>query len=493
MTIWKMMARAVLALGLVACGAEEPAPVYDLVIQNGRVIDPETKLDAVRNIGVLDGSIAAISDGVLAGDVMVDAAGFVVAPGFIDIHSHSPTPLGTSYQVRDGVTTILDLEAGAFPVSAFGALLAAGSPVHFGNSVSHLAARIEVIEGNPQPYLIGPDGPLEAGAAFVQQATAQQIEEIRERLETGLDRQGGIGIGVLLDYVSVAVSDAELGMVFEVAGERNAPVTVHVRRGLAGDPAGLIEVIELAEKTGAPVLICHITHSAMHAVPDWLERIDAANAAGARITTETLSFAAGGTSIGAAVFGRDWRSIFNIDYGDVQWTATGEWLTEETFNHYRETEPFGMVNHHYVKEDWIETALGWPGMMVVSDVTPAISQDVLANPNLSGTFARLLGHYSRERGVMPLSDALARISLLQAQWLEDYAPVFARKGRLQVGMDADIAIFDPQTVGEIATYGDPYKASAGINTVIVGGKIVVRDAVLLPDALPGNTLSSGRQ
>lgn len=473
---------------LMACDKAET--VYDLVILNGRVIDPETKLDAVRNVGVVDGSIVSVLSTAMTGTQTIDANGQVVAPGFIDIHSHSPSKLGAHFQVLDGVTTQLDLEAGAFPIAAYGYQFADGAPLNFGSSVAHFAVRTKVIEGRDQPYLFNEEGPLEAGAAFVQKATPEQIEEMRVLLHQGLD-QGGLGIGVLLDYMSVAVSEAELRMIFEVAAARNVPIAIHVRRGFPGEPAGLTEVIAHAEATGAAVLINHITHNAMQAVGDWLALIDAANERGARITTETLTYAAGGTSIGAAVFYRDWQKVFNITPEDVQWTATGEWLTEETFAKYQAEQPAGMINHHYVKEDWMETALRWPRMMASSDVTPALSRDVMANPNLSGTFTRLLGHYVRDRKLFDLSEGLARTSLFQAQWLETVAPVFAKKGRLQEGADADIVIFDADTVQANATYGKPYVAPTGLTHVIVGGTVVVADGEVIEGRLPGKRIMSG--
>lgn len=472
---------------LIGMGSLTSAQTFDLVIANGRVIDPETSLDAVRHVGVRQGAIIAISEVALSGTQVLDASGQIVAPGFIDIHSHSPSRLGSAIQVLDGVTTQLDLEAGAFPVSAYGEHFAGGTPINFGASVAHFAVRTKVIEGRDVPYLFSGMTLMQGGAAFVQEATPAQIEEMRGLLLEGLD-QGGLGIGILLDYMSVAVNQAELRMIFEVASSRDVPIAVHVRRGYAGDPAGLIEVIALAEETGAPVLINHITHSAMHAVPEWLALIDAANARGARITTETLSYAAGGTSISAAVFSRDWQKIFNIEYSDVQWTATGEWLTEESWQKYRVEQPTGMVNHHYVKEDWIESALAWPGMMVATDVTPALDRDVLANPNGAGTFSRFLGHYVRERKLMSLSEGLARITLYPAQWLERVAPQFARKGRVQVGADADLVIFSAHDIQEAATYGDPYLPPFGVSKVIVGGRIVVDGARVIEGRYPGQRL-----
>jgi hypothetical protein len=476
---------ALIAVALVvACLPPRP---YDLVITGGRVIDPETQFDAIAHIGIIDDKIVEISETPLQGKLIIDASGAIVAPGFIDIHSHSPTQLGTYYAVMDGVTTQLDLEAGAFPVSDYGYMLADGALLNYGASVSHMAIRIKVIEGRDQPYLFSPKGAVMPGDAFTRQATPVEIAAMRGLLEDGL-RAGGLGIGLLLDYMTMAVSDAELQMIFEVAAAFNAPIAVHVRRGLPGDPAGLREILALAETTGAPVMICHIGHSAMQAVGDWLAEIDAATARGARIITENLSYAAGGTAIGADVFGRDWRKIFNIDYGDVQWTETGEWLTKERWDYFRKTNPAGMINHHYVKEAWMETAFKWPRMMVSSDVTPSFTRDRFTNPNIAGTFSRFLGYYVRERKLMSWPEALARTSLLQAQWLEVIAPAFKYKGRLQEGADADIVIFDPEAIREAADYGKPYQESRGINWLILAGQPLVENGALVPELFLGQRL-----
>lgn len=463
---------------------------FDVVIANGRVIDPETNLYAIRYLGIRRGTIASVSEQPLVGTKTIDAKGLTVAPGFIDVHSHTPTLLGQHVNLLDGITTQLDLEAGSFPVRFYGEHFQGGAQINYGSSVGHFAVRMKVIEGIDMPYIFSGQKALSmAGPTWVQKATKVQIEQMRVLLNKGLD-DGGLGIGVLLDYMTTAVSGDELRMLFDVAAARQVPLTVHVRRGYTGDPAGLMEVIELAKKTKAPLFICHITHNAMGRIGDWLTMIDDANRAGANITTETLSYAAGGTSISADVFRRrDWQSMFDISYEDVQWVATGEWLTKESWGKYSKEQPNGMVNHHYVKEQWIETALQWPRMMVSTDALPALDISVPTNPNIAGTFSRMLGHYVRDRKLMPLSEGLAKLSLYQAQWMEQAAPLFKKKGRLQEGADADIVIFDPDTVAANAVYGDPYQKPSGIIHVLVGGRHVVQNSMRIEGMYPGRKLS----
>ena len=331
----------------------------------------------------------------------------------------------------DGVTTQLDLEAGAFPVSFYGEHYHGGAQLNYGASVGHFAIRIKVIEGRDQHYIfVGHKPASMKGEAWVKPATAEQIEAMRKLLHQGLD-EGGLGIGVLLDYMTLAISDAELRMLFEVAGERQVPIYVHVRRGYPGDPAGLVEVIAHAKATKAPLFVCHITHNAMGGIHKWLAMIDKANAEGANITTETLSFAAGGTSISADVFQRrDWQKIFDITYKDVQWVATGEWMTKESWEKYSREQPAGAINHHYVKESWVKAAMQWPGMMISTDALPALDIDILSNPNVAGTFSRVLGHYVRDTQLLTLSDALAKTSLLQQ--IEN-KPYFIEKKTARIG------------------------------------------------------------
>ena len=463
--------------------------VFDTVIEGGRVMDPETNFDGIANIGIRRGKITHISTERLKANRIIDASGLVVSPGFIDIHSHTPTRLGEHLSVLDGITTQLDLEAGSYPPTNYGYQYKAGAQLHYGSSVGHFAIRGLVMDNSTQGYFFSEDGLLSLGGAmWSQPATPAQVNEMREHLRNGL-QLGGLGIGVLLDYMTEAVTESELSMIFATAAEYDTPVYVHVRRGMPGDPTGLDEVIALAERHGVATLICHITHSAMGGIGVWLSKIDAANSRGARITTETLSYLAGGTSIAADVFvNRDWRAIFDIDYEDVQWVPTGEWLDEKRFLQYQREFPTSSINHHYVKEEWLVEALKWPGMMVSTDALPAFDLEVKTNPNIAGTYAHFLGRYVRDLGVMPLMDGLRRITLLPAQWLSQASSVFETKGRIQVGADADLVIFDSETIAARAEYGDPYQPSVGIAHVLVAGRPVVVNGSQVEGRYPGQHL-----
>jgi N-acyl-D-aspartate/D-glutamate deacylase len=498
LTAWVFVALAACAA---VSGAAEGKRGYDLVLRGGRVIDPETGLDGIRNVGVAGGRIAAISEQQLHGEVEIDATSLVVAPGFIDLHSHSPTPLGQFYQVMDGVTTALELEAGAFPVAEFGRLLRERALINYGASAGYGSIRLEVKIGIRQPHLLT-DPPKPIGlrgywtairslfttpAEVTEEiATADERGRLRAKLEEGLD-QGGIGIGLPLDYMSEGIDGEEARMVFEVAGGRQVPLFIHLRRGVDGDPSGLREALSLARETRAPLHVCHIQHNAMRNTGLFLEEIAEAQAEGFDVTTELLPYNAGSALISSAVFGRDWRTVFDIDYEDVEWAATGERFDEAMWNEYREKHPEGQVIHHYVDEAWTRRALVEPGVIVVSDLLPMIDEESKVAPH-NGAFAKVLGRYVREEQLLDLGTAVEKLTLLPARRLEAAAPVFRRKGRLQVGVDADITVFDPATVIDRATYADPYQTSAGIVHVIVNGVPVVRDGALLPGVHPGRAL-----
>jgi len=496
------LATLALCCCIVGCGdtaQHTPGDIthYDFVLNGGRVIDPETGLDAIRNIGIVGGTIAAISIEPMQGVMTIDVSGLVVSPGFINIHSHSWTSLGQEFELKDGVTTALELEAGAYPVAEFGThepiAIAGNARINFGASVGHAWARSAILEAGDS--LSGADqlranAILEGGTsglerpAFRARLSPQQLEALREHLEAGLD-EGGLGIGMLLDYMSDVVDDAEMQLVFDVASERQAPIIVHIRRGIAGDPSGLLEIIRFAKASGAPVHVCHVQANAMGNIEEFLRLIRKARDEGVRITTESFPYNGASTTISAAVFNRDWQTIFDITYEDVEWAATGERFNEEMWYEYREKYPGGLVIHHYNKEEWTSVATNAPDVIVAADGFPILTLEQKVAPFGIGTNSRVLGRYVREKGSLSLQDAIAKMTYLPARMLQGYSPSMAMKGRIKVGADADITVFNPATIIDNATYAEPYQASSGIVHVLVGGQLAISDGELQSDVYAG--------
>lgn len=474
---------------------------YTLAINHGRVIDPESGLDAIRHIGISEDEIVSISKQPLAAEKVIDATGMAVSPGFIDLHTHSPTPLGEYYQAFDGVTTALELEAGFFPVLEYADGISARPLINYGASAGYVAMRIfeknglKIYSGSAAPSPVEFKGWTTAlmyfltdfdtalSASFTEKANPEEIETLRELLQSDLDK-GALGIGLALDYFSAAIQEAEMRMIFEVAAQRNVTLFIHVRRGIDGDPSGLREVIDFAREYGASVHICHISHNAISNLELFLAEVRAARKEGIDITTEVLPYNAGSALISSAVFGRDWQTIFNIRYEDVEWAATGQRFDKAMWEQYREEYPEGQVIHHYLKEEWTQRAVEEPDVIIVSDLLPMEHREKKVAPH-NGAFSKVLGRYVREQKLLDLPTAIAKMILLPARRLENYAPAFRRKGRVQANMDADITIFNPTTIRDNATYSNPYQEATGITHVIVNGQAIISDGRQVEGVFPG--------
>ncbi len=447
---------------------------YDLVIRGGRVIDPESGLDAIRNVGVRDGRIETMADAHIEGDSAIDADGLVVAPGFIDLHSHGQDAENYEVQARDGVTTALELEVGAGDIDSWYDQRAGTSLINFGASVGHIPVRIEVMD-DPGDFL-----PV-ADAAF-REATASELERIKDGIELGL-RRGALAVGFGLDYTR-GCSKWEVIEVFRIAAKYDAPCHVHLRGKGHQDPMSSIEaageVIAASAVTGAPLHIVHVQSTGMHATRDTLEMIRGARERGLDVTTECYPYAAGMTAIDSALFSEGWQQKYGIGYESLQWVETGERLTSSTFAEYRETG--GMVIVHSTPQDAVDAAVASPLAAIATD---GFLRNGKGHPRTAGSYSLILGRYVRERGLLSLSEALSKCSLMPAQRLQDRTPAFARKGRIGQGMDADIVVFDPNSVIDNSTYEDPALPPTGMEYVIVGGTPVVERGQAAQGVTPG--------
>ncbi len=474
--------RAVLLLAsAVACRA---APSFDLVLANGRVMDPATGLDSVRHIGIRDGKIAAISADPLIGESVIDATNLVVAPGFIDLHAHGQTTADLELQAQDGVTSALELEIGVYPVNAWYQSMEGKAPINYGATVSHVGSRFAVFHPG---VAIGSTATNRAAVAALganpaganQPADPAQLDSLRAALRRGLD-EGALGVGFGINYTPAA-TPAEIEQMFRVAAEREVPAFVHTRAFGIGS---IREIIGTAITTGAALHIVHIGSSSSGATAEVLALIDSARIAGHDITTEVYPYTAAATAIESAIFNPGWQENFKISYGDVAWALTGERLTKESFDRYRKQG--GWVIIYMMKEEEVSRAVAHPGVMIASDGVPFINGT--GHPRGAGTFARTLGHYSRGRNVLPLMEALAKMTILPARRLEGNVPAMKAKGRIAVGADADLTVFDPATVIDRATFEHPTETSAGIPHVLVHGTFVVRDGKLVKGAMPGRPI-----
>jgi len=456
-------------------------PVYDRVILGGHVMDPASQLDAVRNIGLVGGRIAVITTRAIQGRDTIDARGLVVAPGFIDIHAHGQTPETYRFYSLDGVTTALELELGTADVAAWYREREGGERINYGVSIGHIKVRMAVMHDSGTWMPVG-DGAYRA-------ASPAQIDEIAQRIEIGL-REGAVDIGAGFPYTPAATRD-ELLAVFRVAARTKTTLHVHIRPGVAG----LTEALALAGATGAALHVVHINSAGLAETPVMLEMISEARAHGRNVTTEAYPYDAGMTEIQSATIQDTYKAAPDERLAELEWPRTGERLNRESFDRYRRTG--GPVVIHTNTEQMVAVAITSPLTIIASD---AYWQNGTGHPRTAGTFARVLGRYVRDtvgaqhaaplRNVHSLSlmDAIRKMTLMPAQRLEARVPAMRQKGRLRVGADADITIFDPSTVMDRSTYREPSLPPVGIQHVIVNGVSVVANGQALEGVAPGEAV-----
>lgn len=467
-----------LMLGLVLA-LPATAETFDVVLANGRVMDPETGLDAPRNVGIAQGRIARISTERLVGKRVIDAKGLVVAPGFIDLHQHAQDPASTRLKAFDGVTTGLEMEIGVPDVAAFLARKQGTSLINYGTTASHPAARAYAY-GTPlkEPMLVA-----QSGAATNEAASPEQRLRIDARLGSELDA-GALGIGMGIQYTPGATRQ-EVIDTFRLAAARGVPVFTHVRSFGRIEPGSSIEsvaeVIGAAAVTGASLQIVHINSSCLKDGPECIALVAGARARGLDVTIEAYPYIAGMTAINSALFNPGWREKLGVDYDALMLPDSGERLTKERFDALHASPEPRPVILFVNDQQMVDRVIAEPLVMIASD-----GED--GHPRNAGTYARILARYVRERGSLTLMDALRKMSLMPAQRLERSTPAARRLGRLQEGADADVIVFDEATVGDRATFQKPREPSVGMKYVLVGGTLVIDDGKTVEGVFPGRAI-----
>jgi N-acyl-D-aspartate/D-glutamate deacylase len=459
-----------------AAAQEQP---YDVVILNGRVMDPETGRDEIANVGIRGGKIAAITKERLAGNRTIDATSQVVAPGFIDILSSVRTAREAHLgKITDGVTTCLGMHGGPLDPERFQREMAAAGPlVNYARTVGHSNLRTAV--GATDRY---------------RPATPEQITQMQELARKAI-RAGAVGIGFGINYTPGA-SYEEIFALFEVAAAEGVPCHLHARYKGNVFPQTMSlavqEVVAMSAATGAQAQLAHLTSSTVGSAPLCVRLIEGAARRGVDVGFDFHVWTRNETTIQSALYDEGWEQNFGgITYKDTYVSDTQEQLTKERFEELRRAPRDTTVQTEFIPESEIELALRSPIGIVSSDGGGLVNGK--GHPRSTGTFARLLGLYVRERKVLPLMDALRKITLLPAQRLEKAVPRMKKKGRLQIGADADIVVFDPATVRERATYKEPHLPSQGIAFVLVNGTLVLDQSKVVEGVAPGQWLRRGAQ
>ncbi len=469
---------------------------YDLVIKNGRVMDPETKFDGVANVGIKDGRIAEISKKPLKGTKTVDATGHIVAPGFIDTHFHFQMPVGYSLGLRDGLTSSIDFEmgcAGSF-IAAWYEARAGVTGANYGCAVSHEFARAMFIDGSNGDYLKG--GPIAAYETRKKTGWSQtrptlaQGNAILQEIDKGL-QAGAPGIGSTVGYMREGVSSREMFEVQKVGARYGRPTGAHTRYTLGNDTSevnGAQELIANAIALGAPAIVLHYNNPGWRVTHELISRLQDR---GFNIWGEIYPYAAGSTTLNASFLAPDsWIKQLGNRYEDtLQDPATGRFYTLETYKANVASDP---TKPTVVFKMPAEDAAKWLTLKGVTMGSDAVSAEPILGPwdfpldQLGNTHPRTAGargitiRLGRENDI-PMMQLMSILSYNAAKHLGDTGLKFMQeRGRIQTGMVADIVVFDPILFTDNSTYEKGATPSTGMKAVLVNGQVTVRDDNVLP-------------
>lgn len=485
---------------------------FDIVITGGRAIDPETGLDAVRNVGIKGGRIAAISDKPLKGAKVLKAEGQVVAPGFIDLHAHGQQLPAAWVQAYDGVTTALELESGLLPIGKFYADVAKeGRPINYGAGAAWTFGRVMVKEPA--------HGPADATLGWYQRAfalmnwqnsilTSEEMKQVLDYVETGL-KEGAIGISINAGYAP-GMGRKEYYELAKLAVKHNVGTYTHDRYMSIVEPLSAFEALGeqagLAAITGAHMHICHLNSVAGRDIEDCAKLVKEAQAKGFNLTVGAYPYGAFATAIGADfLLGPQWKERFGVKDASAM-EFNGQPLTQAKIDEMQKSSPGDAIVLHFLGDEddpamWkmLDQSVLYPGGAIESDGMPWTDKDgkilegnvwplpegAFAHPRSSGCFSRFFARWVRERKMTSLPDAIRRCSLRPAQILESSVPQMKKKGRLQVGADADIIVFDPATIQDKGTFVAPAQLSVGFRHVVVNGVPIIVDTSRIASARPG--------
>lgn len=480
-----------------------------LILRGGLVTDPRAGTEQVADVAVSDGSVVAVGS-VPEGpaDEVIDVTGFVVGPGFVDLHSHVHSIAGQRLQAMDGVTTTLDLESGLLPLDlAYERAAADGRVLHYGFSASWGDARAVAHLG------MVPGADLEASLSMLGDPAWQRTSSAAERhawlelLESEL-AAGALGIGVLMGYAPRS-DPAEFLDVARLAATTGTATFTHVREIVEADPTtpvdGSEEITRAAAETGARMHHCHVNSTSRRHVDRVLGLLEDSRTAGSDVTVEAYPYGAGSTAVGAFFLAPERLGAWGLVPSSITMVTTGERIgSVSRLAELRATDPGAVCVVHFLDEDspadnaMLQRALAFPDAIVASDAMrvewPGGIIDTRewplppgghTHPRTAGTYARSLRRMVRESGAWTWPEAFRRCAYLPAQVLAPFTPAMRTKGYLAPGADADLVVLSPDQVTDRATYVDPTRPSAGVVHLLVDGTFVVRDGSLDPTAYPG--------
>jgi hypothetical protein len=471
-----------------------------LVINNGRVMDPETMYDAVANVGIKDGRIPVITKDKITGKETIDATGHVVAPGFIDTHFHWTRPMGYKLGLRDGLTSAMDLEMGTLGtyMEQWYEQRDGTTQLNYGAASAHEFARSLVLDGTEARDCPEAQKTRGAGTGWsLKRPTLVEGNKILQVLDEGL-RAGALGIGSTLGYMRDGASAREVFELQKLAARYGRQCGFHFRYTPGTDVTetnGIQEMLANAAALGAPALACHFNNPGYQLVHELLVRM---RGRGMNVWGEIYPYTAGSTALNAVFLQPEmWVDRLGHKYEEtLQDPLTRKFFTPETYAEAKKKDPTKIVIVYKMPPEAIMDWLRLPGVTVASDAMPIpgewawdTSYEDLPNTHPRGAGARGCALRLGRENNIPLMHTLAQLSYWSAKPLGDMGlKAMQVRGRMQQGMVADITVFDPKTVTDNATYAKGTLPTTGIPCVIVNGTIVVRDSQVLKDVNPGRAI-----
>ena len=435
------------------------------LIFGGHVIDPANRVNGKLNLLIEDGKILWAGEGMPEADEIIDATGLTVTPGFIDIHLHEdPVREGKIAQcifpmaLRQGVTTVVGGNCGSNthdPVEYLDLVDRDGTAVNVALFAGHSFYRYEA--GARDKY----------APATQEQRTAME-DMVRKALEGGC-----VGVSFGLRYVPGTDRD-EFFRAAKCCAEEKRMVSSHVRDDADAIFDAIDEFCAVGVEYGLPVQISHIgSMGGFGQMEGVLRQIDGYKLRGLDIAMDCYPYFAFSTELGATTYDPGWLERYHCDYGVLEFCEgkyKGQRATRETFEEQRREFPDCITVYHVMQEADVRRAFRHPAVMVASD---GLTSDGQGHPRAAGTFCRFLAEFAR-KGDLSLYEAVEKMTALPASRLG-----LSDKGRLNVGADADIAIFDFNTVADRATFEEPALPPVGIRRVLLRGETVLLDGEIL--------------
>ena len=436
--------------------------MFDVVIKNGLVIDPETHTRCISNVGILDQKIALITTDAIHGITEIDATDRIVCPGFIDIHGHIDLDdYCGELSLRQGITTTVGGNCGLSPIDIDTFFTVQEKQGFIINQAEFIGHSISLRDS------VGATDPLKP-------ATAEQLARMEGVVEQAFEA-GACGLSLGLAYAPGTSNDEILNL-SRIAARYGRVIAVDTRMITGIDMYSLVEVIAIARQTGARIQVSHLVYQYGTGVMDEaLAVINKARSDGIDIRFDSGMYTQWATHIGAVLFNEEYMELNGWTLEDIL-VITGKYngqrLNMDIYRDLRANDPHASVVVFTGVEEEIYMALNHPYAMPSTDTGAYAPGE--GHPQIAGSFPRYFRKMVVERYQLNLMDAICKATLLPAETLG-----FHSKGRLQTGMDADIVVFDIKTINDRAVFGLPNASPEGIDYVLINGKLVLAKGEIL--------------